>query len=237
MRARFVTVQRAVAVDQVNGADASLQFIEELRQTAAEHIAVSVLAGSNDRAHVGVGGVEQNGEVRVADFLVHADDLGGLVEGEPRLELPNQPHAGGLRQFRAFRPEPGDAVERLLILVVRYGTRRGHRIHAQRRAAEVHAHLKIALQQVRIGGFVGVRDRIHFRKIGRVARNAQIVVLEQPDHFAPRRRRRVGFERDMRGETADIDAVVTGRGKMFNGVFERDRISRVRSEGKRPTAQ
>ena len=83
-----------------------------------------------------------------------------------------------------FGPEPGDAMEGLFVFVVGDGAGGGDGVDAERRAAEVGAHLHVALQQVEPGGFVAGDDGIDVGEIGRVTGDAELMVFDKADQIA-----------------------------------------------------
>ena len=56
--AGLVAMQRAIAVDQMNGTDAALQFVQKFRHAARQHVAFPMLSRAHYAAHISVSGIE-----------------------------------------------------------------------------------------------------------------------------------------------------------------------------------
>src|SRR5262249_17932181 len=116
VRARLVLVKRAVRVDQVDVRYLALELVEQFHRAAGQGLLGADLVGGDGGAHVGVAGVVEDAEVRVAaaaDGIDDLHDLRRLVEGEARLELPADVHGVIGGDLAAPVPDGDDAVHAL----------------------------------------------------------------------------------------------------------------------------
>ena len=103
----------------------------------------------------------------------------GLLKAKPGSNSQTRRTPALLGNLRAFGPRARRRDGKPFVLVVGNGAGRGDGVERERRAAQIGAHLHVALQQVQIGGFVPGHDGIDVREIGRIAGDAEFVVFDK----------------------------------------------------------
>src|SRR3989454_6876665 len=211
MGARLVSVQGAVRVDDMDMPDFSLEHSSELGDAALERFFLFRLASPYHPAHVSVAGVKEDVEVRVVDFLHEAHDLRGLVEEEAWLELPHHLDAFFLCQAGTLAPELDDAASRGVSVHPGHPVGSADRVNTKAGCSEVRAKLQVLLEEVDVIivllSCVGSRTLVP-PKIGRQARDAQAVFLDEALHLLTVGIRWVIVRMDVWLECADLHPVV-----------------------------
>src|SRR5216683_5698974 len=90
VRAGFIVVQSAVRIDEMDVGDSALELLQKLQSAAYQGFFLARLTGGDRGAHVGMAGVIEDAEIRVAqaaNFVHDCQNLRRFVESKPRLKL------------------------------------------------------------------------------------------------------------------------------------------------------